>query len=145
MTGVLRTPANDDRRSWAVYVSDALNPDQCIGIVTLRPPDAPAKNEVACKKTWELGYLYRPEHWGNGYATESCSAAIESLKKDLDVYPDRQKVRLVASVGHGNNGSLKVCQKLGFAIVEARTFGGSKRFLGGEWRENAVFMLEREL
>ena len=145
MIGVLRTPAHDDRCSWTVYLSDALNPNQCIGIITLQPPHDPAKDDVARKKTWELGYLYRPEYWGKGYATESCSAAIESLKKDLDVYPDRQKVRLVASVGHGNNGSLKVCQKLGFAIVEARTFDGSKRFLGGEWRENAMFMLEREL
>lgn len=141
MGGVLRTPEKDDLRSWAVHVSGALAPQDCIGIVTLTPKDG-SDSESA----WELGYLYRPVWWGKGYATESCTAAIASLKKNLEARQLPREPKLVAWVDPANVASLKVCEKLGFHIVELKKFGEPPKVkLGGERREDGVFVLERGL
>lgn len=145
MMSVLRTPANNDRRSWMVYISGAPDPDQCIGVVTLRPPDDDENESTDSDQTWELGYAYRAQHWGQGYATESCVAAIGSLKEDLDVFPDREKARLEARVHVDNESSKKVLEKLDFRLLEHRKLGGPLRFLAGQWREDGYLLLARDL
>jgi RimJ/RimL family protein N-acetyltransferase len=148
MAGVLRTSENDLRRSWAVYISGSTESNQCIGMVALLPGTRiPGDEErTATSGVWELGFLYRPESWGKGYATESCAAGIDSLRQDLDgagQHPDIAKI--VAQVHPGNEGSLKVCRKLGFKEVERRNYGGEKKFLSGQWRDNEVVVFEKEI
>lgn len=138
-------PTNDKRRSWAVYLNDALEPSQCTGIVTLRPQSDPTKPDPDICNTWELGYLYRPQYWGKGYATESCSAAIDSLRKELEEVSTPGGASLVANADLGNEESLKVLKKLGFQMVEHRKLGGPERFLAGQWREDGYLILSRDL
>ena len=30
-------------------------------------------------RTWELGYVFHPDHWGQGYATEACAALLNRV------------------------------------------------------------------
>ena len=142
MSGVLRTPEHDARRSWAVYRTGALDAEQIVGITTLLPKDRAGPEGTG----WEIGYTYRPEYWGKGYATEACSTAIESLRDGLDPTASMGgKPKVVAWVDPENVRSVKVLQKLGFRTVEHKKFGGPDRFLGGAWREDGVLILEKEL
>ena len=145
MKTIVRTPINDKRRCWAVYVTSALEPGQCTGIVTLRPQSDHSKPDPVICDTWELGYLYRPQYWGKGYATESCSAAIEGLKKELDGVSSFKGASLVANTDRGNEESLKVLKKLGFQVIEYKKLGGPERFLAGQWREDGYMILKRDL
>ena len=140
MKGVLRTQEQLYHRSWAVFVSGCLEARDCIGIVTLTP-----RERSGGDGTWELGYLYRAEAWGKGYATESCGAAIEALKADLRVEDLSTKPKLVAWIDPDNLASLKVGEKLGFKVMYLKKFGTPPVKLGGEWREDGVLVLERDL
>ncbi|WP_307844636.1 GNAT family N-acetyltransferase [Actinotalea solisilvae] len=33
-------------------------------------------------RTWELGYVFHPDHWGRGYATEACRALLTAVFAD---------------------------------------------------------------
>ena len=145
MKNIVRIPTNDKRRSWAVYITDAVEPSQCTGIVTLRPQSDPTKPDPEVCDTWELGYLYRPQYWGKGYATESCSAAIDSMRKELEEASNIIGLKLVANTDPGNEGSVQVLKKLGFQMIEHKKLGGPERFLAGQWREDGYLILGREL
>lgn len=107
----------------------------CIGLVSLSfcPDDRGGQ--------WELGYLFRPRAWGQGFATESCKAAIEILARD---YANRQVI-VRAAVDIANRRSLRVLAKLGFKFNEHKVFGGPKRFLGGDWRPHEILFFVKEL
>ena len=145
MAGVVRSPGHDTRRSWTVYITGALKPDQCIGIVTLRPSDNRSNDDSATEGRWQLGYLFRPQYWGNGYATESCLAAIESLRKDVEGISHQDRAILVAYVDPGNDQSIHVLKKLGFGVIAHRKFDGPDRYLAGQWRPAENLVLKRDL
>ena len=134
MVGIVRSPDHDTRRSWTVYITGSLKFRQCIGIISLR-----TFNEV--ENRWQLGYLYRPQYWGNGYATESCLAAIDCLRRELESSSAQGRANLVAYVDPGNEESIRVLEKLGFVMVGHKKLDGPDRFLAGQWRraENLIF------
>jgi hypothetical protein len=105
--------------------SDSAEPTwEMAGIVTLLPtnfsvsPDGTTSSDapVAGYKYMEVGYLFHPEVWGRGYATESCSAMIEAYARLL---PKVQGLpsRLCENVHKLNGASLRVAEKLGFKKV----------------------------
>src|SRR5450759_1813329 len=60
-------------------------------------PDGPAQ-----WRTWEVGYVFNPLDWGNGYATEACRALLRVL------FVDRSAHRVVAhrdTRGRGRSSS----------------------------------------
>lgn len=138
MAGVLRSPEHDGRRSWAVHMKEATEPEQTIGIISLllNPTTYPER-----PGQWQLGYLFRPQDWGKGFATESCAAALDSLESD---FTDHEVV-VCAAVDMGNKKSLRVLAKLGFRFSEHKVFGGPKRFLGGEWRPSEFLWFTKGL
>lgn len=145
MAGVLRSPEHDTRRSWTVYVKGVLDPGQCNGIVTLRPLRESGKEDTIVNDRWELGYLFRPQYWGRGYATESCQAAIDSLRKDVEESPGHGRAALMAYVDPGNDRSLNVLKKLGLEVVGHRKMNTPDRFLAGQWRKAENLILKRDL
>ncbi|MEI6098355.1 MAG: GNAT family N-acetyltransferase [Alphaproteobacteria bacterium] len=54
-----------------------------------------------------LGYMFRPDIWGQGYATEACRLAINAAFQ-------AGRDHLVAGVWAGNDASLRLLTKLGF-------------------------------
>ena len=60
----------------------------------------------------ELGYLFLPQAWGFGYATEACAAALGWLAGDLPGEP------VVLFTQSANVRSMRLAAKLGFIEVE---------------------------
>jgi len=74
-----------------------------IGMVGLFPsPQAPSG---------QIGYYVGPHYWGHGYATEAAGRMVRYGFENLRL------PRMLAHVFVGNERSLRVLQKLGFAVV----------------------------
>jgi len=56
--------------------------------------------------TWEIGYLFNPSFYGNGYATEACSTIIDYAFKNL------QARRVVAMCNPLNVSSWRLLERL---------------------------------
>ncbi|EHI99571.1 GCN5-related N-acetyltransferase [Clostridium sp. DL-VIII] len=56
--------------------------------------------------TWEIGYVFNLNYWGNGYATESCKALMNYAFKDLKVR------RIIAKCDPTNLNSWTVLERL---------------------------------
>jgi len=55
----------------------------------------------------DLGYAFMPEYWGQGYAFEAADAVVKHASKKFGL------TRLIAVVSEGNEGSIRVLEKLG--------------------------------
>lgn len=96
-----------------------------IGIVTLDRRDPERKGHIRPEGgEVELGYMLLPKAWGNGYATEACSAALEWLASALPGEP------VVLSTQLAHLGSLRVAAKLGFREVQRFDDYGAQQWLG---------------
>ena len=62
----------------------------------------------------ELGFLLRPDHWGAGLASEAVGAVVAHGLNALSL------TRLAAVVQTANHAAVRVLEKNGFALVEAR-------------------------
>ncbi|MEU8789571.1 GNAT family N-acetyltransferase [Streptomyces sp. NPDC048643] len=72
----------------------------------------------------DLGYLFLPEAWGFGYATEACAATLDWL---ADALPDEPVVLTTQSA---NDSSIRLAAKLGFTEVERFEAWGAEQWLG---------------
>ncbi|PVU84088.1 GNAT family N-acetyltransferase [Cellulomonas sp. WB94] len=59
-------------------------------------------------RTWEIGYVFNPQDWGKGYATEACRALLQEL------FVDRSAHRVVAHCDPRNTRSWALLERLGF-------------------------------
>ena len=83
----LRVDETSRQRSYAVFLLDDLK--NCCGIVTLLPfaRKGPFAEHLATlerepESTWEAGYIFRPQYWGKGLATEALTAAITKFSEE---------------------------------------------------------------
>lgn len=67
------------------------------------------KTQDASKIT-DIGYRFLRKHWGKGYATEACVAALDFA------FNTHHKEQIIAHVHEYNFGSQKVAEKLGFTL-----------------------------
>jgi RimJ/RimL family protein N-acetyltransferase len=72
----------------------------------------------------ELGYMFRPESWGFGYAAEACAAALGWLDGVLPGEP------VVLFTQTANARSMRLAAKLGFAEVERYEAFGAEQWFG---------------
>jgi ribosomal-protein-alanine N-acetyltransferase len=82
---------------WLVETKGACEP---VGICGLLRRDA--------LEDVDLGYALVPEHWSKGYALESASAVMAYAREKLGLG------RIVAIVDAGNQGSIRLLEKIGF-------------------------------
>jgi RimJ/RimL family protein N-acetyltransferase len=94
-----------------------------IGIVALDRRDADHQVRQAVGKV-DLGYLFLPEAWGHGHATEACAAALAWFN---DAVPGES---VVLSSQTANAGSIRLAQKLGFVEVERFEAYGAEQWFG---------------
>lgn len=98
---VVRTmPALPGRRTgfFVVALGGAM-----IGMITFDPHDESGEPE--------LGYLFLPEFWGQGYAYEACAAALDWFAA---ARPGQQ---VVITTQSANLASMRLAAKLGFTEV----------------------------
>lgn len=86
-----------DPRFWAV---DLRGTGALVGHVYL------ARVEPDWWGTWELGYVFHPDHWGHGYAIEACTALLDQVFAD-------GAHRVVASCNPANPRSWSLLERLG--------------------------------
>ncbi|GAA2325761.1 GNAT family N-acetyltransferase [Streptomyces kunmingensis] len=72
----------------------------------------------------DLGYLFLPQAWGFGYATEACAAALDWFD---DVLPGEP---VVLATQTANVNSMRLAAKLGFAEVERFRAWNAEQWLG---------------
>lgn len=58
-------------------------------------------------ETWELGYVFHDEYWGNGYASEACRALL------CDAFAKENTRRVIAMCNPGNRASWRLLERLG--------------------------------
>ncbi|MFE0459468.1 GNAT family N-acetyltransferase [Kitasatospora sp. NPDC058965] len=84
-----------------------------IGMITLDPRGADRLGHIRPEgEETELGYMFLPEAWGQGYAAEAGAAALAWF---AGAYPGEP---VVLSSQVANAASLRVAAKLGFTEVE---------------------------
>jgi RimJ/RimL family protein N-acetyltransferase len=99
---------------WPIFARDPAAPDgprigSHLGCCGLRPRD-PAR------RIFELGVHLRPEHWGQGLATEASRSAIAYAFDELGA--------AALSAGHhpANTASQRTLEKLGFRPIGAEVY-----------------------
>ncbi len=109
----LHRPAGDRMRMWAtVYKPEGVYIGRC-GVYPHFTPEGPIKGEGA------LGFYLARAYWGRGLATEAGRAFVNFGFNELGLS------RIVTAVQVGNSASVRVLEKLGFALV--RTEQGELR------------------
>ncbi|GCE77612.1 GNAT family N-acetyltransferase [Cellulomonas biazotea] len=87
--------------------------DPAFVAVTLRPTGALVGNLYLAEdgptewRTWQLGYVFHPDRWGQGYATEACAALLDHAFAVLDAR------RVVARCDPRNRRSWTLLERLG--------------------------------
>ena len=111
--------------NWVVFADR-----KAIGTVQATvPPDARA----------HVAYMFHPESWGRGYATEAVRAVLEHLKI-------LQISRLEANIDTRNLKSQRLVERLGFERVEE--IEGADEFKGGvsdEYRYELTLLESQQL
>ncbi|WP_374178973.1 GNAT family N-acetyltransferase [Leifsonia sp. WHRI 6310E] len=96
-----------------------------IGIVTIDRREQPRPGHLtAGAEEPELGYLFLPELWGRGYATEACRAVLDWTETALPGEP------VVLCTQSSNAASLRVAAKLGFTERERFEEFGAEQWFG---------------
>lgn len=66
-----------------------------------------ALEEPADWRTWTVGYVFHPDHWGHGYATEATRAVVDRCFTEQDAH------RVVARCDPENTRSWRLLERLG--------------------------------
>ncbi|MBO1414878.1 GNAT family N-acetyltransferase [Streptomyces sp. FH025] len=93
-----------------------------IGQILLRRAAEDRRPTVAGRA--ELGYLFLPQAWGHGYASEACTAALDWLARALPGEP------VVLATQTANLPSMRLAAKLGFTEVERFEAWDAEQWLG---------------
>ena len=56
--------------------------------------------------TWEIGYVFNPKYWGNGYATEACEVFLKNAFEKLKAH------RVVAMCNPENSASWRLLERI---------------------------------
>ncbi|MEV4113236.1 GNAT family N-acetyltransferase [Nonomuraea sp. NPDC049695] len=93
-----------------------------IGQILLRRAAGHARPAAVGKA--DLGYLFLPKAWGQGYAAEACAAALDWFDGVLPGEP------VVLTTQSANVGSMRLAAKLGFTEVERFQAWDAEQWLG---------------
>ncbi|MFB7244357.1 GNAT family N-acetyltransferase [Streptomyces populi] len=96
-----------------------------IGFVELNRRDAEHRSQVRPDAgEAELGYMFLPQAWGYGYATEACAAALDWFSGAHPGDP------VVLTTQTANARSMRLAAKLGFTEVQRYEEWGAEQWFG---------------
>jgi RimJ/RimL family protein N-acetyltransferase len=96
-----------------------------VGMVTLDRRDAERRSRVRPNGgETELGYMFLPAAWGQGYAAEACAAALDWF---ADAFPGEPVVLCTQTA---NDRAMRLAAKLGFTEVERFEEYGAEQWFG---------------
>lgn len=107
------------RHGFGLWMVEVLEGDTPAGMCGLIRRDGLADADI--------GYAFVPEHWGAGLAGEAATATLALARERFGLG------RVVAIVSAGNDRSVKVLERLGFAdegVVRLKEDGEPLRFFG---------------
>lgn len=139
--GVINRPEADE---WAAGRAS----DPAFWAICLRPTGELIGNLYLARvppedwRTWELGYVLNPDHWGRGYATE---AATRLLGECFDAWGAH---RVMAGCDVRNPASWRLLERLGFRR-EAHMLANASFHSDADgnpiWKDSYLYaMLDRE-
>lgn len=123
--------------------NDESNEEQFIGLITLRTlsafetkfPPRDKHGSTSTSLSLELAYMFLPQFWGRGYATESITAILQRCARvPAAHWTPYDKVVVRAIVNDENGASQKVMEKCGMEEPEVVEFEGGRFFIAGKWR-----------
>jgi RimJ/RimL family protein N-acetyltransferase len=82
----------------------------------------------------ELGFVFRPDRWGKGLASESVVAVVGHALGPMGLK------RLASAIQAENRQAARVLEKTGFVLVDRR----SATITGGQSRDCAFYLLRRD-
>jgi RimJ/RimL family protein N-acetyltransferase len=94
--------ASYDRYGFGLYLAELKDSAEPIGICGLLKRDS--------LEDVDIGFAFRPQYWGNGYALESASAVLAYGRGRLGLK------RIVAVASPDNAGSIRLLEKLGLRV-----------------------------
>ena len=86
---------------------------------------------VGTNRSCQIAYMFAPQFWGQGYATESCTKVIIELKRNYSI------TEIVAEVDTRNLASAKLLQRLGFTNQETRK---NADFFKGSYSDEYIYL-----
>jgi RimJ/RimL family protein N-acetyltransferase len=135
--------------------NDGSNEEQFIGLITLRTlsasetkfPPRDKHGSTSTSLSLELAYMFLPQFWGRGYATESIAAILEKCAcVPAAHWTPYDKVVVRAIVNDENAASQKVMEKCDMEEPEVVEFEGGRFFIAGKWRtRHRLFVYGREI
>ncbi|TLU65155.1 GNAT family N-acetyltransferase [Thalassotalea litorea] len=100
-------------KGWGLWQVNLSDTDEFIGWILVRP--ANFFSEQRDDQNLELGWRFKQEFWGKGYATEAAQAVMDALSTQ----PDVKKFSALAVPE--NEGSIRIMEKLGMEYVKTYT------------------------
>ncbi len=94
--GLAADRADDER-----FLAVCLRSGDLIGNLYLAPDGPPHW------RTWTIGYVMHPDHWGHGYATEAVTTLV------VDLFDRRDAHRVVARCDPLNTRSWRLLERIG--------------------------------
>lgn len=117
-----KIPEVPDQRP-GLFVADLDG--EMIGIVTIDRRDPDRRGHVRPEGSEaELGYMFLPQAWGKGYATEAATAVLEWFTSTLPGEP------VVMAIPTANIASVRIAEKLGFSEIERFEEYGAEQWFG---------------
>jgi RimJ/RimL family protein N-acetyltransferase len=131
------------------------NEEQFIGLITLRTlsssetkfPPRDKHRSTSTSLSLELAYMFLPQSWGRGYATESIVAILEHCARVPAAHWTPYKIVVVRSIVNDENAaSQRVMEKCGMGEPEVVEFEGGRFFIAGKWRtRHRLFVYGRQI
>lgn len=142
------------RYEYAVHELLEESTTRFIGLITLRTlsseeckfPPRDTHGSTATTLSLEVGYMFLPTSWSQGFATESITAALKSLESTPTVlWAPHKKLIVRAIVNDENAPSQRVMEKCGMGEPEVVEFEGGRFFIAGKWRtRHRLFVFAKE-
>ncbi|KAG9187945.1 hypothetical protein G6011_01868 [Alternaria panax] len=119
-----------------------IKEDQFIGLITLRTlspsetqfPPRDKHGSSSTSLSLELAYMFLPQSWGWGYATEAIAAVLDNCASVPAAYwTPYETLAVRAIVNDENAASQRVMEKCEMGEPEVVEFEGARFFIAGRW------------